>query len=80
MDGIDLQFTPEAVREIAKQAIQRKTGARGLRAIIENVMLDTMFVLPGHKEIKQCIVDENAVKPGGKPVLLDGEGQKKLEA
>ncbi len=80
MDGIDLQFTPEAVRDIAKQAIQRKTGARGLRAIIENVMLDTMFVLPGHKEIKQCIVDENAVKPGGKPVLLDGEGQKKLEA
>ena len=49
MDGIDLQFTKEAVREIAKQAITRKTGARGLRAIIEHVMLDTMFELPGHK-------------------------------
>lgn len=80
MDGIDLQFTDEAVHEIAKQAIRRKTGARGLRAIIENVMLDTMFELPGHKEVKTCIVDEDAVKPGGKPVLLDEKGQRKLEA
>ena len=80
MDGIDLQFTKEAVREIAKQAITRKTGARGLRAIIEHVMLDTMFELPGHKDVKTCIVDENAVKPGGKPVLMGEKGQLKIEA
>lgn len=80
MDGIDLQFTPDAVREIAKQAIARKTGARGLRAIIENVMLDTMFELPGHKEVKECIVDQDAVKPGGRPVLKSEKGVMKLEA
>ncbi len=80
MDGIDLQFTPDAVREIAKQAIARKTGARGLRAIIENVMLDTMFELPGHKEVKECIVDQDAVKPGGRPVLKSEKGIMKLEA
>ena len=80
MDGIELQFTKEAVREIAKQAITRKTGARGLRAIIEHVMLDTMFELPGHKDVKKCIVDENAVKPGGKPLLMGEKGQLKIEA
>lgn len=68
MDGIDLRFETEAVREIAKQAIVRKCGARGLRAIIEDVMLDTMFELPGMKDINVCTIDKDAVT-GGKPKL-----------
>ncbi len=71
MDGIELTFEPEAVRAIAKQAIERRCGARGLRAIIENVMLDTMFELPNLPEVTGCIIDENAVN-GGKPRLVEG--------
>ena len=71
MDGIELTFEPDAVRAIAKQAIERRCGARGLRAIIENVMLDTMFELPSLPEVTGCIIDENAVN-GGKPRLVEG--------
>ena len=71
MDGIELTFEPEAVRAIAKQAIERRCGARGLRAIIEDVMLDTMFELPSLPEVTGCIIDADAVN-GGKPRLVEG--------
>ena len=71
LDGIQLTFEEEAVREIAKQAITRKTGARGLRAIIEDCMLDTMFELPGMTEINSCVIDKEALN-GGKPKLKKG--------
>ncbi|MBR1683555.1 MAG: ATP-dependent Clp protease ATP-binding subunit ClpX, partial [Clostridia bacterium] len=80
MDGISLEFTGEAITEIAKQAITRKTGARGLRGIIERIMLDTMFELPGRTDVKKCIVDEETVKKGSRPKLLDADGTKRLEA
>ena len=72
MDGIELTFEPEAVRAIAHQAIERHCGARGLRAIIENVMLDTMFELPGLKNVSGCVIDVDAVE-GGKPKLIEGK-------
>ena len=71
LDGIQLKFEEEAVREIAKQAIARKCGARGLRAIIEDCMLDTMFELPGMMEVNTCVIDKDAVT-GGKPKLMEG--------
>ena len=71
MDGVRLTFEEEAVREIARRAIQLKTGARGLRAIIEDCMLDTMFELPGMTEINECILDKDALE-GGKPKLKEG--------
>ena len=71
MDGIRLTFEEEAVREIARQAIARKCGARGLRAIIENAMLDTMFELPGLQDVNECVVTLDAVT-GGKPTLISG--------
>ncbi len=71
MDGVKLTFEEEAVREIAKQAIARKCGARGLRAIIEDAMLDTMFDLPGMTEINECVITPDSVK-GGKPKLIAG--------
>ena len=71
LDGIELTFEDAAVRAIAHQAIERRCGARGLRAIIENVMLDTMFELPGLPEVTGCVIDENAVN-GGKPRLVKG--------
>ena len=75
MDGIRLTFEEEAVREIARQAIARKCGARGLRAIIEDAMLDTMFELPGMPDVNECIITKEAVS-GGKPTLISGVGKR----
>ena len=69
MDGIRLTFEEDAIREIARQAIERKCGARGLRAIIEDAMLDTMFELPGLKDVNECVITKDAVT-GGKPKLI----------
>ena len=75
MDGVRLTFEEEAIREIARQAIERKCGARGLRAIIEDAMLDTMFELPGIPDINECIITKEAVT-GGKPTLISGVGKR----
>jgi len=71
MDGVQLTFEPDAVQEIARQAITRKSGARGLRAIIEDCMLDTMFELPEMTDVNGCVIDLAAVN-GGKPRLVNG--------
>jgi ATP-dependent Clp protease ATP-binding subunit ClpX len=71
MDGVKLTFEDDAVREIARQAITRKCGARGLRAIIEDAMLDTMFDLPGQPDVTECVITKDAVT-GGKPTLISG--------
>ena len=71
MDGVKLTFQEEAVREIARQAITRKCGARGLRAIIEDCMLDTMFDLPDMTDVNECIITKEAIT-GGKPELIRG--------
>ena len=71
MDGIRLTFEEDAVREIARQAITRKCGARGLRAIIEDAMLDTMFELPGMTDVNECVVTKESLE-GGKPKLISG--------
>ncbi|MBQ8072798.1 MAG: ATP-dependent Clp protease ATP-binding subunit ClpX [Clostridia bacterium] len=78
LDGIQLTFEEEAVREIARQAISRKCGARGLRAIIEDCMLDTMFELPGMMDINGCVIDKDAVT-GGKPKLIHGPRRRALK-
>ncbi len=71
MDGIQLTFEEDAVREIARKAISLKTGARGLRAIIEDCMLETMFELPGMTDVNGCVIDRDALE-GGKPKLRKG--------
>ena len=72
-DGVTLEFEPEALQAIAKQAISRNTGARGLRAIVEQAMLDVMYDLPGDQSIKKCIVTKDTILKGEKPVLVHGE-------
>ena len=61
LDGVELQFTDEAIETIAKLAVERKTGARGLRAIIENAVMDTMYETPSDETIKACIINEDVV-------------------
>ncbi len=68
MDGVELEFTEGALREIAREAIRRKTGARGLRAIVEELMTDVMFEVPSRKDIAKVIIDEEVVK-GLKPPI-----------
>ncbi|MDD7512224.1 MAG: ATP-dependent Clp protease ATP-binding subunit ClpX [Peptostreptococcaceae bacterium] len=70
MDGVELEIEDEAVAAIAKQAIDRKTGARGLRSIFERAMMDIMFDIPSKKSVKKCIVGEVAITGGKKPQLI----------
>ena len=70
LEGVKLTFTEEALREIAREAIRRKTGARGLRAIMEEIMADIMFEVPSMPNVKEVIVDENVVKNREKPKIL----------
>ena len=67
---MELEFTPEALKAIAQLALERKSGARGLRAIIEGVMTDTMFDLPSIEGVSKCIITEAAVRGAEKPHLV----------
>jgi ATP-dependent Clp protease ATP-binding subunit ClpX len=73
IEGVELRFTPEALRAIAKRAILRKTGARGLRSIMEDILLDTMFELPGMSDVHEVVVNEEAVGNTAKPLLIYSE-------
>ncbi len=68
-DNCELVFEQEALEAVADLAIERKTGARGLRAIMENVLQDTMFNLPSHPEIRRCLITADVVKNGTQPIL-----------
>ena len=71
MEGIELEFTADALQEIARRAIERKTGARGLRSILEDILLDTMFELPGSEEpVERVIVTKDAVRKTAKPEIF----------
>ncbi|MCR2747573.1 ATP-dependent Clp protease ATP-binding subunit ClpX [Limnobacter parvus] len=70
MDGAELEVRPSALSAIAKKAIQRKTGARGLRTILEQALLGIMYDLPGDTNVKKVVVDENAITGVGQPLLI----------
>ncbi|MGO4888605.1 ATP-dependent protease ATP-binding subunit ClpX [Anaerobacillus sp. MEB173] len=75
LDDVQLEFTDEALEEIAKKAIERKTGARGLRSIIEGIMLDVMFELPSREDIVKCTITAEAVTDGAVPILETADGK-----
>lgn len=70
MEEVELDVRPEALAAIAKRAIKRRTGARGLRSIVEQALLGTMYELPSQKNVKRVVVDENAVTGKGAPLLI----------
>lgn len=77
MEGVELEFRDEALVAIAKKALERKMGARGLRAILENILLDTMYELPSLEGINKVVIDESAATNSSKPILIyDQEGMK----
>jgi ATP-dependent Clp protease ATP-binding subunit ClpX len=73
-DGVTLEFEEDALEAIAKEAIKRNTGARGLRAILEQSMLEVMYDLPAKTQIKKCVITKNAILNGERPVLLLADG------
>ena len=76
MEGVELEVRPSALQAIAKKAIKRKTGARGLRSIMEIVLLDTMFELPGEAGVEKVVIDEATIESGHKPLLMYAEQPK----
>ncbi len=73
MEGAELEIRPAALRAIARKAVKRKTGARGLRSILESALLDTMYELPTQGNIKRVVLDEATIDGQGKPLLVYGD-------
>ena len=76
LEDAKLSFTEDALSSIAKRAIERKTGARGLRSILEDILLDTMFELPGMENVEEVVVNEEAVTSDTAPLMIYADAQK----
>ncbi len=70
MEGVSIDFRPDALEAIASRAMERKTGARGLRSIMENVLLDTMYRIPSEENVVKVVVDESVIKGESEPLLV----------
>ncbi len=80
MDDVELEFEKEALRAIAKKAIERKTGARGLRSILEEVLLDIMYEIPSREDIKKCLITKETIESNGEPTLVLSDRKSKNRA
>jgi ATP-dependent Clp protease ATP-binding subunit ClpX len=76
-DKVDLAFTDEALKAVAKFALERGTGARGLRSILETALLPTMYELPSRSDVAKCVVDADTVREGVQPTIVTASGQSK---
>lgn len=79
LDGVELEFADEALRAIAQKAMERKTGARGLRSILEDIMLDIMYDLPSQENVKKCVVTDACVVGSEPPRLIKVDRKEKKE-
>ena len=80
MEGVELDFREDALRAIAAKAMDRKTGARGLRSILENVLLDTMYDIPSAENVAKVVIDESMVNGDSEPLLVYQQDDKKAAA
>jgi ATP-dependent Clp protease ATP-binding subunit ClpX len=78
-DKVDLTFSEEALKAVAEQALERGTGARGLRSILETALLPTMYELPSRSDIAKCVVDADTVHDGVQPTLVTGSGRSEYD-
>jgi len=76
MEGAELEIRPAALHAIARKALARKTGARGLRSILEHALLDVMYELPSQQNVVKVVIDENTITNGAKPLLIYSESPK----
>ncbi len=70
MEGVEIDFREDALRAVAKKSMERKTGARGLRSILENVLLDTMYNIPSEKNVSKIVIDESVIKGESEPIKI----------
>ncbi len=70
MEGVEVEFREDALRAVAQKAMERKTGARGLRSILESVLLDTMYDLPSSDSVTKVVIDESVIKGESEPMLM----------
>ena len=70
MEGVDLEFRPDALKSVAQKALERKTGARGLRSILEGILLDTMYEIPSQQGVSKVVIDESVIEGSSKPLLI----------
>ena len=80
LDGAKLTFKEAALKEIAQKAIKKKTGARGLRSILENILLKTMYDLPSQDNIEEVIIDSSAAKGQSQPVIVHSKTDNKTKS
>lgn len=80
LEDVELEFRDDALNAIAKKAMQRKTGARGLRSIVEAILLDTMYDLPSADDVKKVVIDETVIRGESKPILIYGNAENKKAA
>jgi ATP-dependent Clp protease ATP-binding subunit ClpX len=74
-DSCELVFTEDSLWAIADKALERETGARGLRSIIENALLDVMFELPSRGDVAKCVINRETIEHGLRPTLVSASGQ-----
>ena len=79
LEGVKLSFKDESIREIANKAMSKKTGARGLRSILENALLKIMFDLPGQNDIEEVIIDTGAINGVSEPIIVHSKNKNKTE-
>jgi ATP-dependent Clp protease ATP-binding subunit ClpX len=70
MEGVDLEFRPDALKSVANKALERKTGARGLRSILEGILLDTMYEIPSQSDVSKVVIDESVIDGSSKPLFI----------
>jgi ATP-dependent Clp protease ATP-binding subunit ClpX len=70
MEGVEVDFREDALRAVAEKAMERKTGARGLRSILEAVLLDTMYDLPSTDSVTKVVIDDSVINGESKPMLM----------
>jgi ATP-dependent Clp protease ATP-binding subunit ClpX len=75
LDGVELVFTQDALEAIADEAITHKTGARGLRTVLEDTLLDVMYEVPSRTDVQKCIVSEETIRNRQRPLLVTSSGQ-----
>ena len=80
LEGVKLTVTPEAQREVARESLSRKTGARGLRAVLEDIMLDLMYELPGREDVRACVITPDVIRGQAKPELTLAEGEPRVKS
>ena len=70
MEDVDLEFRPDALKAVARKALERKTGARGLRSILEGILLETMYEIPSQKDVSKVVIDESVIDGSSQPLLI----------